>query len=104
MRKFVDLLISVFYIGFLFIVIYMILLKLTGHSPTIDQIIVSLSVGTAVMVIKIFYDTGKFSAYMEHNKDDIREIKTDVNDIRKEMSSKFEKINKELILIKTKLS
>jgi len=41
---------------------------------------------------------------MEHNKDDIREIKTDVNDIRKEMSSKFEKINKELILIKTKLS
>ena len=38
----------------------MILLKLTGHSPTIDQIIVSLSVGTAVMVIKIFYDTGNF--------------------------------------------
>ncbi|MBI5064941.1 hypothetical protein HZA97_01780 [Candidatus Woesearchaeota archaeon] len=102
-KDLINLVVSILSIVCFLVVIYMILLKLTGHSPTLDEITVALSVGIGIMVINIFYTTGKFSSSIEHIQEDIKELKLDLKEFKKETSSKFEKINKDLTIIKTKL-
>ncbi len=110
-RDVIDVVIAMFSIMLFFVVIYMILLKLTGHSPTLDQITVALSVGTGILVVKIFYDTGRFSSSIENTQEDVKELKSDFEDLRKEFHSlKLDILelkistNKDLEFIKTKLS
>ncbi len=65
------------------------LLKLTGHSPTDITILYSLVTMLIVSAFKLHYDQGQFHEFsrnakisFEHSREDSRQIKTDLQELK----------------------
>jgi len=106
MNKIINIILSTigFFVGM--IIIFMILLKLTNHSPTIEQIILTITSLIAVMVYRMKFQLGKFTEFMDNTKESINELKSDIKEIRqdnKELKNLIHNIDKRLILIEQKI-
>ena len=106
MNKIINIILSTigFFVGM--IIIFMILLKLTNHSPTIEQIILTITSLIAVMFYRMKFQLGKFTEFMDNTKESINELKSDIKEIRqdnKELKNLIHNIDKRLILIEQKI-
>lgn len=117
MNKIINIILSTigFFVGM--IIIFMILLKLTNHSPTIEQIILTITSLIAVMVYRMKFQLGKFTEFMENTKDSITNLKDEIKEIKQEfkqlnnkidnkfekLEDKFNNIDKQLMLIEQRI-
>lgn len=74
------------------IVIYMILLKITGHSPTLDQIVVVIVSVNFAVASTLMFKFGRMEEFMKSSKitfkkigDDFNKMKVDISDIKKDV-------------------
>ncbi|MFH1972321.1 MAG: hypothetical protein ABIJ18_02480 [archaeon] len=72
---------------------YMLILKITNHSPTVDQIqnTVLALMGTLVIAIiiqfsNIYYRLGKIESTLKYNSRDLKNINLDLKDIKKSLT------------------
>ena len=91
LKKFIETLATVIFYLFLFWFIYQILLKLTGHSPTVETILAT-GLGTVIAfllaaTLKIGEFMGQTRSFMENTKESFRRIREDM----KELNQKIKK-------------
>lgn len=82
MKKTINNIITTVLIFLGIIAIYMLLLKLTNHSPTLEQINIAITGLMAGIVYKMKFHLGKITEFMENTKESIREIKEDIENLR----------------------
>lgn len=111
MRKIIDIIVLVTGMVLSIIVIYMTLLKLTGHSPTLDQMNSGFIAIMVVALWRVEFYLGRYDLFMARTGDDIKEVRDDVKELRievkselKEMNQKFEKMNEKFDKIMLKLA
>ncbi|PIN81682.1 hypothetical protein COV11_01405 [Candidatus Woesearchaeota archaeon CG10_big_fil_rev_8_21_14_0_10_30_7] len=80
-------------------VIYMALLKLTNHSPTLAQMNSAFIGIITTIIFKLKFNTGKFTEFMERTKEDLKELKFEI----KESNNKLDILSKDVLLIKSRL-
>lgn len=93
MRKGLSLLVSLFSILFFVLVIYMILRKLTGHSPTVEEINIMLTLGIGGLIFKMNFDIGQFTEFTQRSKEDIREVKSYMRELNNKFDGLLEKFS-----------
>ena len=82
-REIVEFIISVLLITFLVYIIFLVLLKLTGHSPSMEELLLALVVGLLLESLRIENKLGEFSEFKNNTKTKLEEIARDVKDIKK---------------------
>lgn len=95
MKNFIEILLYTIIWTLGLIAIYMLILKITNHSPTIDEIqnIIFGVLATIVLAIiiqfsNIYYRLGKIETIQKYMKIDIESIKNDLSYIKKEISTR----------------
>jgi hypothetical protein len=105
-RDFMDWVLFVITITTALIGIAMVIYKITGHSPTIEEILLVLVVGITGLLINHMHRTAKFegraTADIGYIKRDLHELKAEVRDIKTSTRQEFAEIKQ--ILIRKKLA
>ncbi len=101
--KLINALIRVVLVILFIIGIYMLLIKITGHSPTLDQITLTLLAiigGTIIKLMADFYRfEGKVEAHMETTKNTFMKIGNKLDSLE----SSVNKLKSDMRLVKHKL-
>lgn len=112
MRKFnlFNTAMTVFLILWALIFIYMVLLKLTGHSPTIEQLNFAATLMVAGLVFKMMFSQGKFTEFTSYAKNEFQESKEEfrivnekLHEIDKKVEVRFTQMDARLDRIDAKL-
>lgn len=71
----------------LIIVIYFLLLKVTGHSPIFETIVITLVIGLVINMYRYEFILGKFIGDQEEFKDNVKDsfhnLKNDIQELKK---------------------
>ena len=92
MKVLLGILLKVFVIAFMLLVIYWIILKLTGHSPTFEYLITGLILLhisiTFTLFYKLAYKLGKIDATLEHHGEKFSVIEKELAEIKISVAKK----------------
>lgn len=106
MNKILNIILSIVAFVVSMTIIFMIILKLTNHSPTLEQINLTIISLIAVMVYRMKFQLGVFTEFMKSTRDSTNDLKEDIKELRqdnKEFKNLFHNIDKKLMLIEQKI-
>jgi len=88
------------------IAIYMLILKITGHSPTIDTILMTVIGILAVGLLNLYYHFGEINNFINRTfprfENNIKESFEKAKDDSKELKEEFKKFREDLTNVKRK--
>ena len=95
--KIIDIISKILVIAAFFLVCYMIILKLTNHSPTLSQFNTTMIFLLMGFSIRTQYKLGKFDEFMEQSKEDMSEVKGNIKEITKDLHKLDKKVGEVLL-------
>lgn len=95
-----EVLLKIFILVMGIIAIYMLLLKIFGYSPTIDQIIlIVVTIGAGVSInthFRFAHFKGKVEEFMHVTKNTFRKMHTEMKEMRSEFNTEIKEIRSDL--------